>query len=365
MDPFTQGLLGAAIGQSGFRQRLGRAAIVAGGVLAMTPDVDLFASMLSGAGPLEASLQHRGITHSVPFALVMGPVAGYLLWLAHRRLAPSATRQDMAAWMGLGLLALLSHGLLDAMTSYGTQLLAPFSNRRFAVDAVAVIDPFYTLPLLAAVLYGLLPRVSQLRAMAAGGIALLLTTAYLGYAAWLNEAARELAEEQLADAGTREAKVAAYPTMFQPFLRRLVVHSYPEMRVGYVTMWKPGPIDWARFEPVEHPVLVQLGMTRQAFGFYWFAMGQTHGTLRRGEDGTLIAEMHDMRYGVPGQPQRGMWALRAVTRHGDLVGEIEKVFYRPGWSVGLVTQIFQDAFALPGAGDLQPYAAAREDGTGS
>ena len=44
------------------------------------------------------------------------------------------------------------HALLDAYTSYGTLLLWPFSSERFAWNTISIIDPLYTLPLLAGVL---------------------------------------------------------------------------------------------------------------------------------------------------------------------------------------------------------------------
>ncbi len=355
MDPFSQGLLGAAIGQFGFRARFGRAAIIAGGLIAMSPDLDLVPAALMGTGPLESSLGHRGLTHSVVVSLFAGPAIGGAIWAIRKRLAGVADTRDLVAWMLLGLLAFGTHGILDTFTSYGTQLLAPLSNKRFAIDAVGIIDPFYTVPLLLAVLYGLMPRTGQFRAMVAGGTALTLTTAYLFYGAWLNERARAFAEAQLAAEGVTGAQVFAYPTLFQPFLRRIVVRHYPEVRIGFVTMWRPAPIEWERFTPPEHPSLEQLGMTRQAYQFYWFAMGQVSGTLERGDNGTLIAEMHDMRYGLPGRPQRGFWALRAVMRHGELVGNIEKVFYRPSWSAALVVQIYRDAFALTGSGNPAAY----------
>ena len=218
-----------------------------------------------------------------------------------------------------------------------------------------MIDPFYTVPLLIAVTYGLLPLTAQFRAVVAGGIALAVTTAYLFYGAWVNEQAQAFAEAQLAAEGVTGAQVSAYPTVLQPYLRRIVVRHYPEIRIGYVSMWRPAPIGWDRFTPPEHQSLEQLGMTRQAQQFYWFAMGQVSGTLERGDDGTLIAEMHDMRYGLPGRPQRGFWALRAVMRHGELVGGIEKVFYRPSWSAALMAQIYRDAFVLAGSGNRAAY----------
>jgi inner membrane protein len=41
-----------------------------------------------------------------------------------------------------------THALLDACTTYGTQLFWPFSDARFAWNTVSVIDPLFTLPVL-------------------------------------------------------------------------------------------------------------------------------------------------------------------------------------------------------------------------
>ncbi|MFX7938344.1 metal-dependent hydrolase, partial [Acinetobacter baumannii] len=53
---------------------------------------------------------------------------------------------------------MISHALLDTCTIYGTQLLQPFSDARFAVPAVGIIDPLYTVILLAAVVIALTTR---------------------------------------------------------------------------------------------------------------------------------------------------------------------------------------------------------------
>ena len=42
-----------------------------------------------------------------------------------------------------------SHLLLDLATSYGTQILSPFSRRRFTLDWIFIIDPYFTALLLA------------------------------------------------------------------------------------------------------------------------------------------------------------------------------------------------------------------------
>ena len=40
-----------------------------------------------------------------------------------------------------------THGIIDSLTSYGTQLFWLFSNDRFATNTISIIDPLFTLPL--------------------------------------------------------------------------------------------------------------------------------------------------------------------------------------------------------------------------
>ena len=144
MDPLTHGLLGACVGQTLYGRSLGRPALVWGAVLGMAPDLDILARP---ADPLAEWIWHRGFTHALWFGPVVGGLVGYALW----RWKGGA----LSAWLALAVMALLTHPLLDLFTSWGTQLLAPFSNRRFALDAVAIIDPAYSLVLAAGIALGL------------------------------------------------------------------------------------------------------------------------------------------------------------------------------------------------------------------
>jgi inner membrane protein len=67
-------------------------------------------------------------------------------------------------WLFCGL-GYATHGLLDACTSYGTQLLWPFSDARIAWNHVAVVDPLFTLPLLGLLLVGTIRRRPRLAAL--------------------------------------------------------------------------------------------------------------------------------------------------------------------------------------------------------
>jgi inner membrane protein len=226
--------------------------------------------------------------------------------------------------MGLFLLAFLSQPLLDVFTTYGTQLFAPFSNRRFALHAVPIIDPVYSLILVAAlVIRSRTPpkkRISVGRRVAA--IALALSTAYLFYGLWLNVRASEEVRHQLAQVGGSDAQVRVYPTIFQVYLRRVVARIDNEVLVGSITMWKPGPVRWRRFTIPEHPMIDKLAETNAGRIFVWFAAGEVVPRVIELNDGFLV-ELDDLRYGFFQEPNQGIWGIRGkFDRGGNLQGEV-------------------------------------------
>lgn len=109
------------------RRRLGHPAVLlAGMALTALPDIDVIGFRLGIAyGDL---LGHRGLTHSLAFAAVVGGLAA---WPASRL---SGGRLGVL-WLYFSL-CLASHGLLDALTDggLGIAFLSPFSNERFFFD---------------------------------------------------------------------------------------------------------------------------------------------------------------------------------------------------------------------------------------
>ncbi|MBN2371466.1 MAG: metal-dependent hydrolase [Vicinamibacteria bacterium] len=321
MDTPTQALLGAAIGQAGFGRSLGRQAVVFGAIGGLLPDLDI----LMAIAPFGDMLHHRGFTHALWFDLLAGVVCGEVLW----RWRGARRREERRSWIGLMVAALLTHPLLDLFTTYGTQILAPFSRRRFALDAVPIIDPAYSLPLLLAVIIGLWIGPRRLGAAAGAWLALALTTSYLFYGLHLNRRAEIHARDQLAREGLRDATVHAYPTLLQAYLRRIVVRHDTEVRVGWMSLWNPRPIRWERISDDRHPLAALLRARPEGRLFEWFAMGQTAARVHETHDGLFIVEIDDLRYGLPSRPREGLWGLRAhFDAHGRLVGAVER-FSRP------------------------------------
>jgi len=298
MDPLTQGLLGASIGQALYGRALGRKALVWGAIVGMAPDLDVVVNPVS---PMAEWLWHRGPTHALWFGPVVGPAIGWMLW--------KWKGGRLRDWVGLAIVALFTHPLLDAFTTYGTQLLSPFSRQRFAFDAVAILDPAYSLVLALGLVLGLWRGVGTATARRAAGAALVVSSAYVGLGLVVNDRAEEIARRQLAAEGLSQARVAAYPTLFQLPFRRVVARNGDDVRVGWLSLVAPRPIAWERFEAASGPAVEAARLTEEGRILEWFAMGEATPRVEATPDGAVV-EIDDLRFGFPGRPRDGLWGVR-------------------------------------------------------
>lgn len=141
MDSITQAVLGAAIGEAVAGKQIGYKASVVGAVVATIPDLDvLFIPLLDEFTKISF---HRGYSHSIIFCTLAAILCAVLL----KRIKWVGELSFRKAYF-LSFFALFTHVLLDAFTTYGTQLLLPFSDWRVSFDSINIIDPFYTTPLL-------------------------------------------------------------------------------------------------------------------------------------------------------------------------------------------------------------------------
>ena len=133
MDPVTHVAAGVLISQVLPGPSRGWSAL-AGAAFALLPDIDYF---LIFVDRLAFIRHHRGFTHSLA-ALFLFALLGAALGRALG--GPRWFRPILF----LGLAVLASHLLLDLATSYGTQILFPFSRQRFTLDWLFIIDPYLT-----------------------------------------------------------------------------------------------------------------------------------------------------------------------------------------------------------------------------
>ena len=150
MDPISQGAIGAVASQAVAAPEKLRAAALLGCLAGLAPDLDVFIS--SPTDTLLFLEYHRQFTHALAFIPIGAAIVAALTHVLVRRTL--TFRESYLAC----LLGYATHGALDACTSYGTQLFWPFSDYRVAWNNVSVVDPLFTLPLLALVVAATLAR---------------------------------------------------------------------------------------------------------------------------------------------------------------------------------------------------------------
>lgn len=330
MDPVTHILLGASLGYAAFRRPLGRTAALAGGLAAFAPDADVF--IHSAVDPLLAIQHHRGFTHALAFA-PLGAAVVAALWLAR----PMWRTRDR--WLPLWLcctLAYLSHALLDAATSYGTQLLWPFTDLRAGWDVIAIIDPIFTLTLLIALAVALFRQRPKTAA-----IGLTLATAYIALGTVQHHRARAALGELAAARGHAPERIEVMPTLANNLVwRALYLHrgqaysdrirvgwfSAPTVRPGWVLpLVRRADLTAAEMRRDQHRSFARFAW----FSADWVARSPADPTLLADLRYTLSSEAFDpiwgIRYTAPGTATEVEWVNRSRERQlrpGELWNEI-------------------------------------------
>src|SRR5207237_7290452 len=142
--------------------------IAAGFVACAAPDLDFVAGF---GGPVTYLLNHRGVTHSL-ILLPFWSVA--VAWLLSKLLRePGGWR----ALYGITALAIGAHIASDVITSYGTMLLAPFSDWRAAIGTTFIIDLWFS----GIIVAGLLASAIAWRSRWPAIIFLCALVAYVGF----------------------------------------------------------------------------------------------------------------------------------------------------------------------------------------
>lgn len=310
MDSITQALLGATIAEAGFRRTLGGRAVAWGAFCGLAPDLDFVAAVGDEWNEL---LYHRGVSHSLLALSVAAPLLGALAWRW-----PGKKRGSVLGWTHLTFWALITHPLLDACTAYGTQLLAPLSTERFAIDAVSIVDLAYTLPLLLAVVRAALTRDRE-RPPARGGprdksarfaaAMLLLTSAYLGLGFAQSQRAIARAEGDLRALGFPSVETRALPTIGNVFVWRVIARDgRGDHRAAIVSLSAPRALRWYAIEDDVDPLVDRARATRAGRIFEWFAMDFAHAE-RIHEDHGFTVRFNDLRYGSMLDLRRSMWGV--------------------------------------------------------
>ncbi|WP_297802552.1 metal-dependent hydrolase [uncultured Polaribacter sp.] len=138
MDSLTQIILGAAVGEAVLGKKIGNKAMLYGAIAGTIPDLDVLSTFFTDK--VTALEIHRGFTHSILFSALFAPILAFIVVKFEKH-------KNFKDWFWLFFWTFVTHPILDAQTTWGTQLFWPL-DIRLAFKNIFVVDPLYTVPFL-------------------------------------------------------------------------------------------------------------------------------------------------------------------------------------------------------------------------
>jgi len=355
MDSLTQLTLGAAVGEIVLGKKIGNRAMIWGAAAGTLPDLDVLSNFV--ADEMTALAFHRGISHSITFAvlapLILGKLthslynsglyqnqkfknANFSFWIilgcltavGMSMLPKMAGGEQSIGTMGIGLalMALLgtylwrnylttplqpvnatykewgmlwfwgifTHPLLDCCTTYGTQLFQPFSDYRVAFNNISVADPIYTIPLILGVLIaGRMTRDSSKRRIV-NWVGIGLSCGYLALTFYNKYQVNQVFERALAAKNITYKRYMTGPVIFNNILWNGIAEGDTAYYHGMYSLLDEAPvIDQINTIPKNRSLIAKYQDDENLKTLRWFS--DDYWNVVQREDGEL--QFNDLRFG--------------------------------------------------------------------
>lgn len=226
MDSVTQIILGASVGEAVLGKEEKNKAVLWGAIGGLIPDLDVFVARF--ASPVNQLLLHRSFSHSILFFILASPLLAWLTQKIYKDKISSSFKKISL----LFFLTLLTHSLLDCLTTYGTRLFFPFSLR-VSIPSVSVVDPIYTIPFAALLLAVLFIRRNQKLRSLLNWLALGISTAYLIFTLGNKLYIRSIFSSNLSNQNIKYTRIFTAPTLLNNILWMGVAENKEAYYIGY------------------------------------------------------------------------------------------------------------------------------------
>ncbi|MFT4629524.1 MAG: inner membrane protein [Arenicella sp.] len=304
MDPLTQGVVGAAASQLVYTNRRNKvrsgskcSVAILGFLSGMAADLDVL--IRSDVDPLLALEYHRQFTHSLIFIPVGALICAWLLrLLLFRR---TLTFKDAYLYCFAGY---ATHAVLDACTTYGTQLFWPFSNDRVAWNNVSVVDPLFTVPLMFLVLLAVFRR-SRLWAI----LSTVYAFSYLGVGVLQNHRVLDIALQIAQSRGHVPLNLGVKPSFANLIVWKAVYEHQGRYYVDAIRAAKSTSViegsSTEKLDLAKHFTWLDEGsqQARDVQRFGWFS--NQHLAIDPDDKSRII----DIRYSLIPNRMDGMWGI--------------------------------------------------------
>lgn len=354
MDSLTQIVLGAAVGEVVLGRKVGNRAILWGAVAGTIPDLDVYTGFIFD--DLTKNEMHRAFSHSLFFCLIAAPLFSWLVmkkeklflsvfiaavlgvfvlggastqaWLIVGgiyafllffiiRMNPIAPRSEGVDWTRMMFWSLFTHPLLDAHTSWGTQLLWPLPWK-YSWNNIFVADPLYTIPfLICVVMIMFLNRENPWRRII-NWIGIGLSSMYMMFTLLLKWVSFGHFTDSLEKEGIEFRDISTRPTVFNSVLWTANVDVGDAYLMAYHSLLDTKEIQWVSVPKNEH-LLEDYHQYEEVERLWHLTAGEFAITMK---GDTLV--YNDLRFGMFGDPIEGgdfVFAYKLIQMDDGLIVE--------------------------------------------
>ncbi|MEP3836278.1 MAG: metal-dependent hydrolase [Algibacter sp.] len=306
MDSLTQIVLGAAVGEAVLGKKVGNKAMLYGAIAGTIPDFDVFASHFTDT--VSALAIHRGFTHSIVFSVLFAPLFG---WLVSRY----ETYKKFKDWSWLFFWSFVTHPILDAHTTWGTQLFWPL-DMRLAFKTIFVIDPLYTIPFLVFLILAMRQKRTTAKRRFYNKMGLIISTSYLAITLLLKWVAYIKFESDLAIQDIAYLDMDTRPSPLNTILWSANVETESAYLLGHYSFFDSQPISFESY-PKDHYLLGDLVKNEKVNRM--IAISEGWYTITKNNDSLYF---NDLRFGLLGlEPKSDNFVFKYridVDKFGDV-----------------------------------------------
>ncbi|HHH49947.1 MAG TPA: metal-dependent hydrolase, partial [Saprospiraceae bacterium] len=334
--------------------KIGNRAMLWGAVAGTIPDLDVFAKAVMD--DMSALAFHRGISHSIFFAIVAAPILGKMvqqlydsnlyqkkaykifvlssliglliflnfipvfikgtispvfsaiiltlsalvawrMWKNYVSVPLDEVHASWKEWTSLFFWAIFTHPILDCFTTFGTQLFQPFSDYRVAFNVISVVDLGYTVPLLLCLMFASRIPKNKSKRKWINYAGLAISSAYMLFCFYHKTKVNQVFEDSFKKEGITYQRYMTTPTIFNNILWQGIVETEQEYYHAYYSIWDK-TASLSKISKIEknHQLLDNYKENRAVKILTWFS-NNYYNVLQK-TDGDL--QVNDLRFGSLG-----------------------------------------------------------------
>lgn len=329
MDSLTQIVLGAAVGEKLLGKKIGNKALLYGAIAGTIPDLDVYVGRLFD--PITAIEIHRGFSHSILFFVLLSPLLGWLLSKIEKQNKITFNQATIFWFIGF-----LTHALLDAFTTWGTQLFYPF-DIRLSLHSIFVIDPLYTLPFLFCLLMVMRFKRNNPKRQKWNNLGLLISSSYLLLTVITQQIVASKFEKSLSEQNIEYIRKIVKPSPMNIILWNSIIETENGYYMGDYSFFDSQPISFDYY-PKNYELIEDITNAKVIRQLQWISEGWF--TI------TQIGEkryFNDMRFGLISTDRKNpefSFSYEIVTEHNS-INAIEVSNKRKGRTKELLSALWK------------------------